>query len=320
MNCIICNKIADEVGSHLIPASLIKNCVGKHYSEESYNIDVKTSKIEVYYGRDNLKNESTEIIRNHYKRDNVLCKVCEKKLGILESHFAVEFLQKFRDGKYLNNFISSKSSNNLEILEPKKISNIEIQAYFYSIILRFCCTYKAEEGDSFVEENDLLKIRKFIYNYLYDNLSKENYGIEDFKIIIIFNKYSKNSLLISNLEIVKNPYTFYFCEAIIVLYIGETPCKEKSIYADCLNSITDESSKIIVGPASLYDELTVLKTYILGRNFMTKGIKNISELNKKSYKENEIEVREMIKMYEGRDDKGLYIDKIFNDLTTKYSR
>ena len=79
MNCIICDKITDEVGSHFVPASLIKNCVGKHYWEESYEIDSKNSEVDTFYGRNNLKNTLEEIKLHHYKRDNILCKVCEKK-------------------------------------------------------------------------------------------------------------------------------------------------------------------------------------------------------------------------------------------------
>lgn len=319
MECIICDKIADEVGSHLIPASLIKNCIGKHYGEESYNIDCKTSKIDIYYGRDNLKNKSTQIKQNHYKRDNILCKICEKRLGQLESKFAFEFLQRFREDKFLGNFNYSLSGANLEILEPKKISNLEIQAYFYSIILRFCFTYKFEGSHSYIEEINLSKIKKFIYDFLYSSTNIENYGIEDFKIAIIFNRSSKDSSFISNLNNLKNPYTFYFCEAIVVLFIGDTQNETRSLFVDCLNSINDKFSKIIVGPELMYKKLTSLKAYILGQDFITNGINNLSELNQKTFEENEIEVRELIDKYE-KDEKGIYLTKIFEDLTLKYSK
>ncbi|KQO21243.1 hypothetical protein ASF10_14075 [Flavobacterium sp. Leaf82] len=318
MNCIICDNTADEVGSHLIPASLIKNCVGKHYSEESFNINSKASKIDTYFGRDNLKNQSAEIKQNHYKRDYILCKICEKKLAELESKFASEFLQKFREDKYLANFNSYKSSSDLEILEPKKILNVEIQAYFYSIILRFCYIYKFEGGDSYIEESDLLKIKKFLYNYLFANSINKEYEIENFKIAIIFNKYSTNSAFISTSDKLKNPYIFYFCEAILILYIEENKNDNKSLFVDCLNSITDKTSKIIVGPKLMYEKFTSLISYIIAEDFMTNGINYISELNKKSFKENEIEVKELIEKYE-KDEKGLYIMKIFEELKTKYS-
>lgn len=318
MNCLICDKIADEVGSHLIPASLIKNCVGKHYSEESYNIDGKTSKIDTFFGRDNLKNESTEIKQNHYKRDNILCKVCEKKLADLESKFAVEFLHKFRENKYLGNFISSLSNTKLEILEPKKISNLEIQVYFYSIILRFCSTYKFENNDSYIEEIDLIKIKIFLKTYLYDINSNEKYEIEDFKIAIIFNKYSIKPSFISTSDKLKNPYIFYFCEAIIVLYVGENLNENNPLLADCLNPIKNQYSKIIVGPQIMFDKFTSLISYILAQNFMTNGINYISELNKKSFEENEIEVKELIEKYKNGGNL-LYIVNIFEELKIKYT-
>ena len=114
MDCIICDNIADEVGSHLIPASLIKNCVGNRNSEESYNIDSKTANVDIYYGRGNLNNKSTKQKQNHYTRDNVLCKTCEKKLGDLESKFSKEFLNKFRIDKYNNNFTIYNSTTRIQ--------------------------------------------------------------------------------------------------------------------------------------------------------------------------------------------------------------
>jgi hypothetical protein len=286
MNCIICEKNADEVGSHLIPASLIKNCVGAHYKEESYNIDSKNAKIEVYFGRDNLKNTSTEIKPNDYKRDNILCKVCEKKLANLESKFASEFLQKFREEKYLTNFKSYYTSLNFEVFEPKKISNIEIQAYFYSIILRFCYVYKFEDNDPYIEEEDLLKIKCFLFNFLYDVKTNDTYEIEEYKIVINFNKYSSKSKFIATSNQIKNPYIFYFCEAIIILFTKNLNSKEEILFGECTNSILDKSCKIIVGPEEFYDTFSRKIADILAETFMTNGINLITELNKKTYAEN----------------------------------
>ena len=103
-NCIICHKEADATGSHLVPASLIKNCVGKHYVEESYEIDAKKVSSDIYFGRDNLKNKSTEIKENHYKKDNILCQECENRLGHLEGSIYTQLLQKCIDPKFDNQF------------------------------------------------------------------------------------------------------------------------------------------------------------------------------------------------------------------------
>ena len=318
MKCIICDKIADEVGSHLIPASLIKNCVGAHYKEESYNIDSKNARIDVYFGRDNLKNTSTEIKQNDYKRDYILCKVCEKKLANLESKFASEFLQKFRDQKYLSNFKSYNSSLKFEIFEPKKISNIEIQAYFYSIILRFCSVYKFEDNDSYLEEKDLLKIKKFLNNFLYNNETNGEYGIEEFRILINFNKYSEKSKFIATSNDIKNPYIFYFCEAIIILFTEELKNDEVRLFGECLNSITDKSTKIIVGPEEFYDTFSKKIADILAETFITNGVNYITKLNKKTYAENLLEANELIEKYKA-ENISIYITKVFEELKTKYS-
>lgn len=319
MNCIICDEIADEVGSHLIPASLIKNCVGRHYNEESYCIDEKYPKIDVFFGRDNLKNRSTEIKQNHYKRDNILCKVCEKKLANLESKFAAEFLNKYRENKFSGNFTSSISNSKLEVLEPNKISNLEIQVYFYSIILRFCSTYKFENNDSYIQEKDLIKIKLFLKNYFFDQNSYENNEIENFKIAIIFNKYSTKSSFICTSDVLKNPYIFYFCEAIIILYVCENFNKNIAILEDCLNTINDQFTKIIVGPQLIFDKFNSLISFYLANKFLTNGIKLISELNQKSFEENKIEVKELIEKYKKSGNLN-QITEIFEELIIKYTR
>ncbi|PIF31536.1 hypothetical protein CLU81_2030 [Flavobacterium sp. 9] len=317
MKCIICDEIANEVGSHLIPASLIKNCVGAHYKEESYNIDSKNAQINVYFGRDNLKNTSTEIKPNDYKRDYILCKVCEKKLATLESKFASEFLQKFRNQKYLSNFKYYDSSLNFEIFEPQKVSNIEIQAYFYSIIFRFCCVYKIEDNDSYLEEKDLLKIKKFLNDFLYNHDTKGEYGIEEFRILINFNKYSEKSKFIATSNDIKNPYIFYFCEAIILLFTEELKNEDVRLFGDCVNSITDKSSKIIVGPEEFYDTLSKKIADILAETFMINAVNYICELNKKTFAENLLEANQLIEEYKEKNI-SIYIVKVFEELKKRY--
>jgi len=317
MNCIICDKIANEIGSHLIPASLIKNCIGNHYKEESYDIDSKNSKINVYYGRDNLKNKSTKIEKNNYKRDNILCKTCEKKLGNLESKIATEFLQKFRIDRFKNNFISSQFKTVYEMYEPKKITNEEILAYFYSIIFRFCKVYEIEDSHSYLKTFELLKIKKFLIGFLYqkNNYKKE---IANFKVLIVFNKYSEKSKFIATTNDLKNPYAFYFCDAIILLFTAEIDNNVKEKYGGILNNIEQSTSKIIVGPENVYNNLSSIISAILSKKFITNGVKLLSKLNSKSYQDNLKEVNELMSKYE-QDEIQLSITKVFEDLKKKYS-
>ncbi|WP_299685934.1 hypothetical protein [uncultured Dokdonia sp.] len=318
MDCIICDNIADEVGSHLIPASLIKNCVGNRNSEESYNIDSKTANVDIYYGRGNLNNQSTKQKQNHYTRDNVLCKTCEKKLGDLESKFSKEFLNKFRIDKYNNNFTIYNSTTDYEIFEPKKLTNDEVLVYFYSIIYRFCKVYEIEDNDSYLETNDLLIIKKYLHGFLYKNCGNYKEPIQKFKLLINFNKYSDKSKFIATSNELKNPYTFYFCEAIVFLFTKKTDEKAEHLFGEILNTIEQKHTKIVVGPEEFYDSMSDIIARILANDFITNAVNIISDLNKKAYEENLIEFNDLFSKYnDGIDTSAM--TKAFDELKRKYS-
>lgn len=162
MNCIICSKDANATGSHIVPASLIQNCVGKHYKEESYSIDAKNVEIGVYFGRDNLKNTSTEIKENHYKEDHILCQECEDNLAKIESEFSTNFLQKFREERFKQNFRIVATEQGTEILTPTKFDNKKIYFYLYSIIFRFCMDSGRKDGSFFLNADQLESIRLYL--------------------------------------------------------------------------------------------------------------------------------------------------------------
>lgn len=318
MECIICKDEANEVGSHIIPASLIKNCVGAHYREESFNIDSKNAKIDIYYGRDNLKNTSKEIKQNDYKRDHILCKTCEKKLADLESNFASEFLAKFRVEKFKANFKIFTSENGYEIFEPKRISNIEIQAYFYSIILRYSQVYCIEDKFDYLKADDLEKIRIFVHGYLYD-INDYVDPISDFRTGFIFNRYSDKSLYIATFNQLQKPYTFYFCDAIVLLFTENLNEEETHLFGEYINAINQDFSKIVVGPESLYLGLSENMSRLMAEDFIANGVIEISQLNGKHYSENLLEVKELLEMYTSGGHTGP-IAQVFEDLRTKYGK
>lgn len=296
MNCIICDKIANETGSHIVPASLMKNCIGKHYAEESYEIDSSKATVDVYFGPDN--NKSTEIKKHHHKEDEILCKTCEKKLGLLESKFSTEFLQKFRVQKFNNNFESYSLSTGFEIFEPNRISNIEIHAYIYSIILRFCRDTEIKSGQTMLSEVELKKIKAFLNKFLYDNEDKISASIADFHLILSFDKYSDKGSYVFALEESKNPYIFYFCEVIVKLFTNEVTEKAKIIFNDCLNTITEQKAKIIVGPSQFFKDLMQPATKLIMKEIVTNGSNQLCELNNKSYAENLSEFNELVNEYD----------------------
>jgi hypothetical protein len=292
MNCIICDKTANAKGSHIVPASLIKNCVGKHYKEESYEIDSNNSSINTYFGRDNLKNTSTEIKQNHYKRDFVLCQKCEDELAKLESEIAVNFLQKFREEKYWNNFEELNLENGFEIIIPKKTSNKTFLAYFYSIILRECRILEIEDGMQILSNEETENIRKFVFGYLYNE--DNDSAIENYKLVIIFDKYCNKGSYVATSNEFEKPYLFYFCEAIIQLFTSNPDDLGNYLFKETFNDIKQTKSKILVGPKEFYATLRTKMAEKLADTFMTKGILKICELNGKSYDENLIEYQNFI--------------------------
>lgn len=258
MNCIICNEPANAKGSHIVPASLIQNCVGKHYAEESYEIDTSNANIDVYYGRDNLKNTDPKLKQHHYKRDDLLCQCCEKKLGQIESEFSAEFLQKFRNEKFKQNFKCYQLESGLEIIEPNKLTNLKIQAYIYSIILRYCRT---EEALIIQNESDLSRIKSFLCGFLYEKQDDYINSISEFNLIITFDKHSTKGSFVFALEEYTNPYTFYFCGAIVQLFTKKDKIPEG--LKGCLNTIEEEKAKIIVGPSEFFKAIMIPAQEIL---------------------------------------------------------
>lgn len=122
----MCSNDANATVSHIIPASLIQNFVGKHYKEEFYSIDAKNGEVDIYFGRDNLNNTSTEIKENRYKEDFILCQDCEDNLAKIEGAFSTNFLQKFREEKSKQNFNVKTNQYAVEILTPLNFDHKKI--------------------------------------------------------------------------------------------------------------------------------------------------------------------------------------------------
>ncbi|WP_442846116.1 hypothetical protein [Leeuwenhoekiella sp. H156] len=319
MKCIICDKNANATGSHIAPASLIQNCIGKHYWEESYEIDSKNATVDVYFGRNNLKNTNTEIKKHHHKVDEILCQTCENKLGKLESEFSTEFLQKFRIEKFKNNFHSYNLETGFEITEPNKLSNLKIHAYIYSIILRYCRDVEFKNGHLvLMTESELTKIKSFVNGFLNEQETDYTKSITDFNLVIVFDKNSDKGSLVIGLEESDNPYLFYFCEVIIQLFTKQVSEKAKYLFNGCLNSINESKSKIVVGPSEFYQDLMRPAQKVLMNEIITNGTNELCRLNNKSYKENLIEFNHLVAEYENKEIE-LPIFRAFEDLRKKYS-
>jgi hypothetical protein len=318
MKCIICDKSPNAKGSHIVPASLIQNCIGKHYSEESYKIDSSTATFDVYFGRDNLKNTNPEIKKHHHKEDGMLCQKCETRLGKLESEFSTEFLQKFRIDKFKNNFDEYMLETGFEISEPKKLSNLKIHVYIYSIILRYCRDLEIKNGVTILTESELVNIKTFVNGFLYEHESNYLESISNYNLILVFNKYSEKGSFVFALKELKSPYIFYFCEVIVQLFTNDLSEKAKHLFNNCLNNIKDQKAKLIIGPSDFFNDLILPPQEILASEFATNGTNQLSELNGKCYLENLTELNELMSLYDSDGLKNAPIRALEN-LIKKYS-
>lgn len=249
--CIICDREANVVGSHITPASLIKNCVGKRNQEESYKFDFQSKEIDKFVGRENRSSTSIDIKEHHYTKDNILCQQCEDELGKIEGKFSAEFLQKFRFQQFLQNFDGKTNQSGVEAYTPKRIDKTLLYVYFYSIIYRYCHEGKLEDGDSYLQDEHLTKIKLFLHEYFYGDKNACLSYLEDLNLAVIFDKQDSNGRYVASSSAIKEPYTFIFCEAILLLYANELPDNEKKLYFPFINNILNDKFSIIVGPSLL---------------------------------------------------------------------
>lgn len=317
MNCIICSKDANAMGSHIVPASLIQNCVGKHYKEESYSIDAKSVEIDVYFGRDNLKNTSPEIKENHYKEDHILCQECEDNLAKIESEFSTNFLQKFREERFKQNFRIIATEQGTEILTPTKFDNKKVYFYLYSIIFRFCMDSGRKDGSFFLSADQLESIRLYLNEYMYgDEKAAEKY-LQDFHLVITFDKNSSNGSFVASANEFQNPYIFYFCEPILLLFVGEIPEETRKVFGYYTNNIVEDNEIKIFVDSEFYASFRNIMTMYLAETFMGNAVVNISKLNGKSYDENFIEFNFEMEKIDEQDSKRAI--KTYHLLLNKYN-
>ena len=118
-------KEADQTGSHITSAFLLESQIGKRGEEEGYLITT---------------NPEQDYSQNHgdtgIKEDFILCRGCEKRLGVVESIYASEITRKIENEKYVTNFKRQDLTNGHYKLNCKKIYPIVFQLLIQSNIWR----------------------------------------------------------------------------------------------------------------------------------------------------------------------------------------
>ena len=90
MKCKLCkNRVADQTGSHITSAFLLSSQIGKRGEERGCLITTNPE-------QDYSKNKGDKGI----KEDNIFCRDCEKRLGVIKSLYAIEITQKIEEKQF----------------------------------------------------------------------------------------------------------------------------------------------------------------------------------------------------------------------------
>jgi hypothetical protein len=264
--CIICEKEANAKNSHIVPMNLIKDCVGSRNNEISYDIDIlNKNQIEsrIYIGdnlkhnKDEINNENLEINDvNPYTLDNILCSCCEMKLGKIEGRVYSEIILKIRDEKYQNNF-RNVNVNNFDLLIPNtnKISKVELDIYFYSIILRVIKSLKPQDVPVNVVKKTVDLIANFLNHKIY-GLSEYNEQLKTGLIIYITNNPKSFPTFLESNKFEK--LIIPVCQFFIMLENNTVT----NPFGNCMNNITDDEFKFIKNSEILDKELFSVKNIL----------------------------------------------------------
>lgn len=250
--CIICTKGADQKGSHIIPLNLIKECVGDRDNEISYEVDLINGNQEIFIGK-NLRHKSEEINyknlkitdQNHYTLDFLLCKECEKNLGVIEGKVYTEIICKIREEKFKNNF-ETITINNFDVLIPltKRITTDELNIYFYSIILRVLYYLETKNIKLNIDKSTIDLMSKYVQNLIYNSSTTDSYLTTGLIVYVTNNTKSYSTMLETDkFEKLIIPV----CNFVIILECTDN----KTLFGDSMNYITDKKFKFIKNSALL---------------------------------------------------------------------
>jgi len=118
MKCKLCKiNVADQTGSHITSAFLLTSQIGKRGEEKEFLITTNPD-------QDYTINQGGKGLIE----DNIFCRDCEKRMGIVESLFATEITHKIEKKQFEQNFVR-KDYENSEFYElhSKRLNPIVFQ-------------------------------------------------------------------------------------------------------------------------------------------------------------------------------------------------
>ncbi|MCQ0110300.1 hypothetical protein [Zhouia amylolytica] len=266
--CLLCGfKPSTKKNSHWVPAAMLKSMVGKRYNEESYQFSsFQKRKLDVYYGRDNLKNTDTTIKQNHYSLDYIFCDDCENKLGVLESAVIPVIQNEIRLERKRPNYKEELGEDGITLKKCLRLNNNIFRLFIYSIVWRFSLIHQLEDNIQLISKDLQEDLRLILNESLSLDLKEiiENDSIHS----LVFQVFTADSFddgtegTVYSEEIHKDPALFFVNEFIILFYGNEYtitgeyyfPIERMIQSVDVLNSKDDHPKIGFISNAS-FNEL-----------------------------------------------------------------
>jgi hypothetical protein len=152
--CRLCLKHdADQKNSHIIPKFLCKSLFAT--TGHRFTIVIENA-------GNGRKTQDTP------KEDNILCSACEKRIGVLETHFAMVFSQMFDHVSYPDQFCVEKLGTQLFIKCPE-INPGLFKLFIYSLVWRSSISSLSAFRQYKLPDPDEEAIRNFLDRNLLDS-------------------------------------------------------------------------------------------------------------------------------------------------------
>jgi hypothetical protein len=221
--CLICGvNEATQKNSHIVPASLLTSMIGKRDKEHSILLEPSKAQVDEFFGRANLKNESTAIKQHHHTRNFYFCPECESNLGGLESKICPFVTRKLRDENYRSN-IKEVKVNDVVIKELTKISPDDFNVFFLSIVLRQALRQIIDKRIFTLSQQECITIKEIVRSYLYGDSKIYKPLCDQFGLLIISSDGFKDaSMNVEGIAPLKgSPKMFLVNEFWILLYYAK---------------------------------------------------------------------------------------------------
>jgi len=227
--CLLCQqKLADKLGSHYTPASIIKKVIGERNYEEAYEISAATATTSSFMGRSNLKNTNTTIKKSEHVEDYIFCTECEKKLGDIEG-ICSNGLNTLVDTLIANKAPIKRTSRFNKYSIPPKLERNHLIVYFYSIIWRQCIHQFIDHGTQILSAEIMEKLGTIVQDEIYKEtdeiLNTDISGFLPLSILTTYHRKDITTCFINPNTTPTNPELFYIGPYAVLLWHddAETP-------------------------------------------------------------------------------------------------